>query len=403
VSVTASRNCDSHAEPDLDPYSYQRMSLADGFFAPGKDRSLTAQRILPDDLRGKSVLDLGCGYGYFSLEAARRGAARVLGVDISADNVLNARRFAAAGSLPVEFRQGDVESEPLGESFDYVICLNVLHFLRSPSEMLSRLAAVTRECLLLEVAGLGRSDRRNLGLSPWRAALLERSPVAYVARPGSHGRRRAARWYFTAAALRNFLVHQGHGFARVDAIPSVHKGRDILVAHKRRIGQLVLVAGPAGSGQAEAVARLKDGTAPALAAEIGIRDPSSWTCCGASELDRIPAAVDRLLVHCDLPGLSLDFRDDAGELARCAREVTLVSVSAPLAVLRERFAALRVSLPTRRGWWTQGRRYRRIQRTFEDAGRVAAHYESWAEALRGERPVREIDVSFGDETAPRLG
>src|SRR5215471_12044551 len=35
----------------------------------------------PEDLSGKTVLDVGCNAGFYSIEAKRRGAARVLGVD----------------------------------------------------------------------------------------------------------------------------------------------------------------------------------------------------------------------------------------------------------------------------------------------------------------------------------
>ncbi len=36
---------------------------------------------IPSDLRGKTVLDIGCNAGFYSIQMKRRGAARVLGVD----------------------------------------------------------------------------------------------------------------------------------------------------------------------------------------------------------------------------------------------------------------------------------------------------------------------------------
>src|SRR5205807_7093765 len=36
---------------------------------------------LPDDLAGKSVLDIGCNAGFYAMEMKRRGAGRVLGID----------------------------------------------------------------------------------------------------------------------------------------------------------------------------------------------------------------------------------------------------------------------------------------------------------------------------------
>src|SRR5436305_831538 len=36
---------------------------------------------IPTDLRGKSVLDVGCNAGFYSIEMKKRGAARVVGID----------------------------------------------------------------------------------------------------------------------------------------------------------------------------------------------------------------------------------------------------------------------------------------------------------------------------------
>src|SRR5215203_2646125 len=51
-------------------------------------------RSLPQDLTGKSVLDIGCNAGFYSIEMKRRGAARVLGID-SDDRYLAQAEFAS--------------------------------------------------------------------------------------------------------------------------------------------------------------------------------------------------------------------------------------------------------------------------------------------------------------------
>src|SRR4051812_5301551 len=60
---------------------YQRLVLPGGQVVPGVDRSDVADRVFPADLTGRSVLDVGCYYGYFLHEAARRGARRAVGVE----------------------------------------------------------------------------------------------------------------------------------------------------------------------------------------------------------------------------------------------------------------------------------------------------------------------------------
>ncbi len=89
---------------------------------------------LPEDLSGKSVLDIGCNAGFYSMEMKRRGADRVLGLDHD-DHYLAQARFAAEtlGYDNIEFRNHSVyDVGSLGETFDVVIFMGVLYHLRHP-------------------------------------------------------------------------------------------------------------------------------------------------------------------------------------------------------------------------------------------------------------------------------
>ncbi|MFL6796490.1 MAG: TIGR04290 family methyltransferase [Xanthobacteraceae bacterium] len=88
---------------------------------------------IASDLSGRSVLDIGCNAGFYSMEMKRRGAARVLGVD-SDDGYLAQARFAAeVNELDIEFRKLSVyDVGRLGEKFDIVLFLGVLYHLRHP-------------------------------------------------------------------------------------------------------------------------------------------------------------------------------------------------------------------------------------------------------------------------------
>jgi tRNA (mo5U34)-methyltransferase len=89
---------------------------------------------LPADLSGKSVLDIGCNAGFYSMEMKRRGASRVVGVD-SDERYLAQARFAAEtlGYDNIEFRNLSVyDVAALGERFDVVIFMGVLYHLRHP-------------------------------------------------------------------------------------------------------------------------------------------------------------------------------------------------------------------------------------------------------------------------------
>lgn len=89
---------------------------------------------LPEDLSGKTVLDIGCNAGFYSMEMKRRGAERVLGID-SDERYLAQARLAgeALGYDNIEFRNLSVyDVGALGEQFDVVIFMGVLYHLRHP-------------------------------------------------------------------------------------------------------------------------------------------------------------------------------------------------------------------------------------------------------------------------------
>ena len=88
---------------------------------------------IPKDLRGRSVLDIGCNGGFYSIEMKRRGAGRVLGIDSDSDYVAQARFATEVSELDIEFRRLSVyEVESIGEKFDIVLFMGVLYHLRYP-------------------------------------------------------------------------------------------------------------------------------------------------------------------------------------------------------------------------------------------------------------------------------
>ena len=88
---------------------------------------------IPADLSGKSVLDIGCNAGFYSLEMKRHGAARVLAIDYDEGYLRQARFAAEVTGLDIEFAQLSVyDVGALGERFDLVLFLGVLYHLRHP-------------------------------------------------------------------------------------------------------------------------------------------------------------------------------------------------------------------------------------------------------------------------------
>jgi SAM-dependent methyltransferase len=80
--------------------------------------------LTPADVKGKLVLDVGCGMGRFA-DVATRWGARVVGVDLSAAAEVAARNLAQREFVGL---QADVFALPFAqETFDYIYSIGVLH------------------------------------------------------------------------------------------------------------------------------------------------------------------------------------------------------------------------------------------------------------------------------------
>jgi tRNA (mo5U34)-methyltransferase len=91
------------------------------------------RHLIPEDLRGRTVLDIGCNGGFYSLEMKRRGADMVVGVDSDPRYLAQARLAADVSGLDISFRQLSVyDIGALGRRFDLVIFMGVLYHLRHP-------------------------------------------------------------------------------------------------------------------------------------------------------------------------------------------------------------------------------------------------------------------------------
>jgi tRNA (mo5U34)-methyltransferase len=115
---------------------------------------------VPQDLTGRSVLDIGCNAGFYAMEMKRRGAARVLGLDSDDEYLAQARFAAGVIGLDIEFRRMSVyDVGALGEKFDVVLFLGVLYHLRHPLLALDLIHEhVANDLLLFQSMQRGSSE-----------------------------------------------------------------------------------------------------------------------------------------------------------------------------------------------------------------------------------------------------
>ena len=149
---------------------YHTIDLGDGVVTKGVDDSplRLARLSLPASFAGRTVLDIGAWDGFFSFEAERRGASRVVAADYyswhgagwgTKDAFRLAREARGSAVEDVDIDVMDLSPERLG-TFDVVLFLGVLYHLRHPLLALERVASVTGDLLVLEtvvdMAGIKR-------------------------------------------------------------------------------------------------------------------------------------------------------------------------------------------------------------------------------------------------------
>ncbi|HVC19283.1 MAG TPA: DUF1698 domain-containing protein [Vicinamibacterales bacterium] len=139
---------------------FHTIDLGNGIVTKGIEESpVRVTRLgLPDSFAGRSVLDVGAWDGFYSFEAERRGASRVVAADWFCWNGPGwgtkqgfelARRTLRSRVEDVDIDVMDLSPERIG-MFDVVLFLGVLYHLRDPLGALERVASVTRDLLILE-------------------------------------------------------------------------------------------------------------------------------------------------------------------------------------------------------------------------------------------------------------
>lgn len=124
----------------FEKYSQMERSVK-GLKGAGEWKTLEA--LLPD-LRGKRVLDLGCGYGWHCIYAAEHGADSVVGVDISRKMLEVAGKKTSYANVeyicsPIE----DLELEP--GSFDVVLSSLAFHYIGDYEGVVEKVVSLLRE------------------------------------------------------------------------------------------------------------------------------------------------------------------------------------------------------------------------------------------------------------------
>lgn len=181
------------------------------------------ESVLPADMTGMRVLDLGSADGYFALQMARRGAT-VLAQDFWGA-MINRLRFAAQATGLTDriwTRVGDVTAIRPEERYDAILCLGLLYHLRHPFhdlEIISRASDVL-----------------------WLETTLHAGEDSFLHfKPPEKGVHHIRKWFPTRACVRDMLNECK--FTSVEEIPDPTPNRGSFLAKRGESAQFSVFGG----------------------------------------------------------------------------------------------------------------------------------------------------------------
>ena len=163
--------------------SYQTHCDADPGVSDSREKLIRLQ--IPEDLGGKSFLDIGCNEGFFCNVAAQRGASRIVGIDFSPPSIALAKE--RYGKSIIEYRVQRWDALP-DEIFDVVLWSSAMHYELDPVRVLRSVARILRPggLFILECGVAPGSDPEMVMVQ----------------------RHNDTRWYPTAAFLTGHLLKE---------------------------------------------------------------------------------------------------------------------------------------------------------------------------------------------------
>jgi tRNA (mo5U34)-methyltransferase len=222
----------------------------------------TVKACLAGDLSGKTVLDVGCNAGFYSIEMKRRGATRVLGVDSQRTLIRQATFVREVLGLDLEYQRlsvYDLDPHVLGQ-FDVTLALGLIYHCKHLVLALEKLFAVTRELLVIETAIYPPEKSPPSFVYDVGGIQPILHPLAYVENT-SDAKEAIYNWFLPSVDALCALL-KNVGFDELEVFPGVQSDRAVVACRKlepfpdsRMIaylaGRLRLVEGPVRSHAAE--------------------------------------------------------------------------------------------------------------------------------------------------------
>ena len=96
-------------------------------------------------IEGKTVVDIGCGPGHYSIRLANMGAQNTLGLDFAPAMIEAAKENAQRAGVGshCQFVYGDFLSYSFDRKFDYAVVMGFMDYIEQPAKVIDKVLAVT--------------------------------------------------------------------------------------------------------------------------------------------------------------------------------------------------------------------------------------------------------------------
>jgi ubiquinone/menaquinone biosynthesis C-methylase UbiE len=103
------------------------------------------------DVRGMTVLDIGCGSGRYSIEFAKRGVGQVVGIDFANNMVRLAQQHSRLHNIEDRclFTMGDFMEMEFRRPFDICVAIGVFDYVARPEAFLEKMRSLSRDRLII--------------------------------------------------------------------------------------------------------------------------------------------------------------------------------------------------------------------------------------------------------------
>lgn len=359
---------------DLSRLRYQSFEF-DGQRTRGHDRSYIEKIAFGDSIEGATVLDIGSYLGYFCVKALKGRALAATGIEPHAESVAQAEAIAQKLGVQPRYLNGDFEEWDFsGERFDVVLCLNVLHHMFDAIAAINKMKRLAKRKIVIEFAAPNIRDVISGEVGPIHL-LTNWIPAIVLGNPRKNVDIAKRSFLFTGKAMRVLFDKHSCEFEPVTITKSPFKGRLILEANKRNLGEVAFVVGPTASGKSTCFAKLMQDASYRQSCGLSVEP---WHGVLGHEISLPNGRVDRALVHYDLlrpHGRSIRAynRDPRCDLLDVAERATFVTLMVEPSQLRKQLlSANKVTDPSR-----LSKRHSELYRLYADPSFLRGWYQAW--------------------------